>query len=82
MMNKKSNDIIWKNIIAKNLIMHAQTWGYKDKLINCQSDNEFIKVWCKITKTYYIFLEDEHYECEFKKMKILLCCESVVEIMM
>lgn len=58
--------------LAEGIIKHCKRWGYDfvDKLLKDPREERFIKIFCKITYTYYFhYLDDMYGACFSKKNK-------------
>ncbi len=74
-MQEARKDIDFIYYLAEHLKEHCERWGYDwlEKLQkNCNVDN-FLKLFCDITKTYYVHITEHlYYGAEFdKKNKIV-----------
>ena len=56
--------------IVKHLIDHCRSWGMNEKLNQLKEDKTteiFHKLFCKITRTYYVIMDEWHFNVEFCK---------------
>ena len=66
MENMKPN---WSKTIAENLKEHCQAWGYKwiEELQAKKTPEMFHKLFCNVTKTYFVWWGGEMYHTQFER---------------
>lgn len=66
---KPTEDIRWAEEITNGLKNHCTYWKYDwiNKLLVNKSPEHFWRLFCGITKTYYMPINEEHYRIEFGK---------------
>ena len=59
----------WAKEIANGLREHCKYWQYNwlDKLLVKKTPEQFYRLFCRITKTYYMAIGEPHYRIEFGK---------------
>lgn len=63
------NKINYAKYIAEHLMQHCKKWDYNhiDKLAEHKTPEGFYRIFCKITKTYYVPIREDHYSVTFSK---------------
>lgn len=63
------NKIDYAKYIALHLIEYCEVWKYNyiERLAEHKTPEQFYKIFCKLTKTYFAPIGDDHYNVTFSK---------------